>query len=1028
MITNEVTKFIQDWKNKINSNLYNPDLLDCKFKELLSNDVLLNFSNSLSNSLNKEFPQKGNISFSTIYIYSRHDEKKNLDYMYYFKDNECHEFKNKEKTRSYRMFNKYKEYIKDTIKNSEHKFEPFLFQTYFIDASEKASLIINKEGYWENKYDEFGNREKISFVNKLTNTDLINEFGLGFKYFDYFIQASLGVTKENDFVEWETDEHSNIPDNPIPDFLCIWNLSIPNFDYLGTLRFEGFLQKTLEKEEKEKEMLKILNIINSSITEVHEKFLSLKQAENQISNEYSKWKIQQMAIKSALAAVMARNLSHNIGSHALVKAINDIKKYFFEKRIPNTQIQHEPVDRKITSLANEINILLEKMKSKMSCHEDTDDLYCCEHNIFIEELNKISKHVKFDDIAIDDILMLLNYLKIRMDYIADITTSTPVMENTKSLKNEVIKGFLRIFLLINTISGISEFKYKIKLPKDDFLLSIPNDVLGNHAFYVILENLIRNTAKHSSGSGTEFVFEIKIEEAEIYLKDYLQLADDKRKDEAHPNELYAVSIVIKPKETGSRIKIDAGKKGIIIENYKKEHQADTKGIIKIDEINVENYIDWIAFEQNEIINRSILHEETGQLRQGGWGILEIEASAAYLRRIPKEDIEKEEYDVNLFLGNSFDNDTFFNEKGKINILKAYVEDEKYLAYRFFVYKPREILLIVGEEKDKVFTTKKDWNDDIKSKWLSSGIKVIEKINEDESEVYPHRLVVDYTNNKNLSGNTSCFSRQILVNPQIKIDCANKDINIIRNDIWKYYIDNFANKNENFIPYKKISHRYSSHGENYNNLLKIPPIYVEIKTSDNQQWTDRKVVKEWEDWETDKWTISCNTKIKVIDERIQDFALKNSYSAEGGKKILYNDIYKNTRILIPDEKIDLNKQNFDETFNLIKDYIQDPNDNIDFLVIHLGIIEKLISSYKDYSYNKEKPNEIESFIKEVLCKVNNNDIIEYDKIIVISGRGKPHNLPKNIRFLNYSVVAQYLIDRRCKYTFAEVVHSARKLII
>jgi hypothetical protein len=291
-------------------------------------------------------------------------------------------------------------------------------------------------------------------------------------------------------------------------------------------------------------------------------------------------------------------------------------------------------------------------------------------------------------------------------------------------------------------------------------------------------------------------------------------------------------------------------------------------------------------------------------------------------------------------------------------------------------------------------------------------------------VYPHRLAVDYTNNERMMNN-ACLSRQVLNQNPPKIDCT-KEVGEIKDMLWKEYRKIF--KHEKGADYLTMDMLIAdNHACNYHDIVKNRN-YLEILTSDNQLWTDtEKVKKEWDAWKQKKWVVSCNAKIMVIDERIQDFALKSRYHAKGGETIGYVDIYQNTNILVPDGKIDLNEQNFDASYSSIIGYIQTQGD-IDFLVIHLGIIEKLISSYnknKNTSYNKENQEQVRDFIRNVLCGYPTSAKIEYDQVVVISGRGKPHNLPHDVRYLNYSIVAQYLIDHRCKYVFAEAIYSARK---
>ena len=99
-----------------------------------------------------------------------------------------------------------------------------------------------------------------------------------------------------------------------------------------------------------------------------------------------------------------------------------------------------------------------------------------------------------------------------MDYLADISFGTPLMQTNKYVYGELFKGFDKVRLLLEHISGLDNFKFKIEFKRNgkefekdekgnilnDLLVAIPNDILGTQAFYNILENIIRNTAKHSN--------------------------------------------------------------------------------------------------------------------------------------------------------------------------------------------------------------------------------------------------------------------------------------------------------------------------------------------------------------------------------------------------------------------------------------------------------------------------------------------------------------------------------------------------
>jgi hypothetical protein len=178
--------------------------------------------------------------------------------------------------------------------------------------------------------------------------------------------------------------------------------------------------------------------------------------------------IETLATKAAISAVMARNMSHNIGSHVLSKLVSkEGAKRFWIK---------EDEGYKPAPLQNR------------------------------SQPNKVDP---------EEALAYFNsYLRTRMDYLADIATGVPVMEVTRNLIGDVVAGLDKNRILLNYISGVDGFKFEILIRdcrncKDvdcnctpitadirDIPISMPNDVLGYHAVYVIIENLIRNTAKH----------------------------------------------------------------------------------------------------------------------------------------------------------------------------------------------------------------------------------------------------------------------------------------------------------------------------------------------------------------------------------------------------------------------------------------------------------------------------------------------------------------------------------------------------
>lgn len=169
------------------------------------------------------------------------------------------------------------------------------------------------------------------------------------------------------------------------------------------------------------------------------------------------------SIKAAIAQVMARNSSHNIGSHVMNKLVGDLN-----------------------------NIEIEKFNIYKS--DITLDI------IHKEKLEGLHGEERKKTLLLDQLAIFNNYIKCRMDYVSDITYGVPMMQTSKSAK-EIFEDLDKVRLLLENISGLSEFRYEIKFaPIDqlkDLILAMPNDVLGCQALYNIIENIIRNTAKHN---------------------------------------------------------------------------------------------------------------------------------------------------------------------------------------------------------------------------------------------------------------------------------------------------------------------------------------------------------------------------------------------------------------------------------------------------------------------------------------------------------------------------------------------------
>ena len=400
-------------------------------------------------------------------------------------------------------------------------------------------------------------------------------------------------------------------------------------------------------------------------------------------NWEERWR--KVVVGASIAQVMARNLSHNYGSHVLNHLLHPIWGTF---RLDNTSSPYKcnysgpEQDAEINETFQQIISLIKTFFGKFndadfsrinvanyewlrqSIDKAKEDLQNAVDNVErvtktpVLDLNKLSNE------SLRQIVYLLNHIKCRVDYISDISFGVPMLETTRLVHSDIFRELDRVGLLMNHISGLEDqFQYKIILtgPRGssldrteeaeamDLKVAVPNDVVGTHAFYNILENIIRNTAKHGNTK----------EEVTFYINFSNISEQDLDNDAALINEskqYYCVEIHdnVCMEKTAAKILVKA---------------------------------------QNERLNEPVFENE--RPRSHSLGLVEMEASAAYLRKLDSSAVDDDLFVVEV------NNDKLFNHHKQFNLLKAFVKKDEtgcHLGYRFFMLRPREVLMIDGPEK------------------------------------------------------------------------------------------------------------------------------------------------------------------------------------------------------------------------------------------------------------------------------------------------------------------------------------------
>ena len=435
------------------------------------------------------------------------------------------------------------------------------------------------------------------------------------------------------------------------------------------------------------------------------------------------------AVKAAIAQVMARNMSHNFGSHVLSNLIgtSTYEMVKDENMDPNSESRVE------SNIKYGYNSFYEDNQTKPVFGAK-------------KEYNR-------------QLPAFFQYLKSRMDYLNEVTFNVTTFVTSRLVREDLMKELDRVRILLNTISGVGDFRYSFRLlhngeritKENDFRAAFPADVLGCQAFYNILENIIRNTAKHAKvPEGKEVVFTIDFE-------DSFDLPEDE--------DYYLVKV------------------------FSDVRDDDILGLVT---------------DQKERLNESIL-DSRNNLRNRSLGLLEMEASAAFLRQIDLTEIESDDYEVD-------DHDYLFHKRkstSRLNILKPYAVDPQptgkidkrrkpicsgSLGYRFFVQKPKDFLFV----GDWTLDSNQGRDAELKKVLRNKGIlfyKEKEFTDSLESKLcFPHSFVIfDYQ--PEISSYEASLSLRLIKNPDQEIKGELVDLLIkqekdpfdnLENYVWKLY--------------------------------------------------------------------------------------------------------------------------------------------------------------------------------------------------------------------------------------------------
>jgi hypothetical protein len=410
------------------------------------------------------------------------------------------------------------------------------------------------------------------------------------------------------------------------------------------------------------------------------------------------------SLKSAVSAIMGRNMSHNIGSHVMArissggidgwtsnKTVNDIIKeldvvthrkrkdiiewskdiqylsrYIQQRMDFIAQVSTEwPSWTEPAYLMNDLMRWFLSQKHLLNHIAASEGLQA--HSFINDEETDGKKNEcssesdgkdKFGDIRFHVFIVPVNcWNKGRVRAVEERknivrkskTEQQCIIYPTKSCES---CPTCRSTLLFTPRKGNADFRFD-----EDILLAIPGGIVGYHAFYIILENIIRNGAKHDYTKGGYDHFDVVIE----VLYDPDETIAIQNEDKKIPAYLF-------------RMYNNTGKIG---ENFQKV--------------------------MNNVLKTSVV-TETGELNKGNWGLAEMKIAAGYLQQRDLSHIGKGEDRITGKDKGKDKEDNFkrFGEdtNGSDAIIRAVRSPIGTLGYEFYIPKPRIVGSVCREGNEE----------------------------------------------------------------------------------------------------------------------------------------------------------------------------------------------------------------------------------------------------------------------------------------------------------------------------------------
>lgn len=449
--------------------------------------------------------------------------------------------KDSDKSKAYELFFLYNQFCKEKAQRKNTEFNKEDIFTIHRDFTEQKS--IRSLAYQINKTNQL-----IKFCDgKDVGTQSSSKVGVSY-YFD-FLRCILNNNLDNEnsdfknFCQRHRDRRRKLY-LPSPQSFAFFNLGISGFESWGTLMIEALegesnsllncfyhiKDENDRDSEEELEDSKLLGVIKNIIS-------ALKKVDDDYNEALNKQKIKQESIKSAKAAIMSRNMSHNIGSHVmsyLKQHLGSVKDIIADGILSDLINGENELAKKLENTTENTTLpFLMGLGQFISYLQERQDFIATISTDYIPYFGNVNfKDAIYDELNPDkraerhsertngktNNILLGNIA--RSEGLGRKTAITSDKESNVTESRDIILKFREHFNGDKVVEIDENGNEKEILNQDaydelnemrKYDFSLPGGIVGRQAIFSIMENIIRNAAKHGNWhdqDNLEFTFDI----------------------------------------------------------------------------------------------------------------------------------------------------------------------------------------------------------------------------------------------------------------------------------------------------------------------------------------------------------------------------------------------------------------------------------------------------------------------------------------------------------------------------------------